>query len=169
MGQRNTGRFGLRASGLAAAIILFGLSACTINNDAQEIAVRTMPPGADCTLYRGGGILARISPTPGTVTLAKTAEPIRFACTAPGYQPTEYVNAPAAQESGAADRIATLVGQSSGNAAMLYASPIMIHLAPVPKPAAPPKPARIPFGALQPAPKPIPTPKVESAPLSGSR
>jgi hypothetical protein len=152
-----------------AAPLALGLAVCgcTINNDVQQIAVQTVPAGADCAVHRGGALLARIAPTPGTVTLGKTTEPITFVCSKPGFETARYVNRPAAQASGTADRIAVLLGQSSDAASVLYASPVTITLAQSPPPK-PKRPAHIPYGTLQPAPAPVPTPPVESTPIAGS-
>lgn len=151
------------------ALLALGLAAggCTINNDVQQIAVQTVPAGADCAVNRGGVLLARIVPTPGTVTLGKTAEPITFVCSKPGFETAQYVDRPTAQGSGAADRLAVLFRQSTAAAGVLYASPVTITLARS-APPAPPRPAHVPYGALQPAPAPVPTPRVESAPIPGS-
>jgi hypothetical protein len=149
---------------LALGLMVCG---CTINNDVQQIVVQTVPAGADCAVYRSGALLARIAPTPGTVTLGKTTEPITFVCSKPGFETVRYVNQPTAQASGTADRVAVLFGQSTDAASVLYASPVTIAL-PQSKPAVPTPPARIPYGALQPAPAPVPTPKVESTPIAGS-
>lgn len=148
----------LAAAGLA-------LGGCAVNNEVQQIVVNTVPPGADCTLTRGGKLLARISPTPGTVTTVKTPDPIIFHCTKPGFQTASYINQPGIQDSGMADRMATLFGQSSEDADLIYASPVTITLAAV-QVVAPRPPAKIPYGALQPAPAPVPTPKVDSQPVA---
>ncbi len=78
--------------GLAAA----GVAGCASNTEgiSQRIAVWTDPPGANCSLNRKGVSIARISPTPGEVTVEKTKDDITIICDLEGYQEVTLLNRP---------------------------------------------------------------------------
>jgi hypothetical protein len=59
---------------------------------SQQIAVKTTPPGARCTFWRNGGLVADIPSTPGTVTIQKTKVDLFIVCDKPGYASASYVN-----------------------------------------------------------------------------
>jgi hypothetical protein len=59
---------------------------------SQQISVRTTPPGARCTFWRNGGLVADIPVTPGTVTVEKTKVDLFVVCDKPGYASATYVN-----------------------------------------------------------------------------
>ena len=77
--------------GVAAGLALLcaGLGACAslVKGSAQTIAIRTDPPGAACTLTRAGLDIGDVDPTPATVSVFKSGEPILVQCRKPGYTP----------------------------------------------------------------------------------
>jgi hypothetical protein len=70
-----------------------GLSACAsiVEGTSQAIMVNTNPSGADCTLNREGVAIARVSPTPGSVTIKKTKYDMSILCSKAGYQDTTFM------------------------------------------------------------------------------
>jgi hypothetical protein len=78
---------------ILAVTAVLGLSACAsiVEGTTQEIVVNTNPSGADCTLNRQGTAIARVSPTPGAVTIKKTKYDMNIVCTKSGYQDTTFM------------------------------------------------------------------------------
>jgi len=52
---------------------------------AQTVTIDTFPPGANCTLTREGEALAVVNPTPNTISVAKSKDPIAVVCKKEGY------------------------------------------------------------------------------------
>lgn len=110
----------------------------------QSIDVATDPPGAACVLSRNGAELGRVAPTPGSLTIGKSARAIQVDCTREGHEP-----ATATVESGFQPMTAgnILVGGvigvvvDAGTGAMhRYPGSVSLPLVPVsaPEPVAPP-------------------------------
>ncbi len=77
------------AVAVGLALLCAGLAACAslVKGSAQTIAIRTDPPGAACALTRAGLNIGDVDPTPATVSVFKSGEPIVVACRKPGYTP----------------------------------------------------------------------------------
>ncbi|WP_428660069.1 hypothetical protein [Reyranella sp.] len=54
--------------------------------------MKTTPPGARCTFWRNGGLVADIPSTPGVVTVEKTKVDLFVVCDKAGYSSATYVN-----------------------------------------------------------------------------
>lgn len=69
-------------------IIVLGMSACATitTGNSQTVTINTEPPGATCTLSRGGSTVAIINPTPGSVAVSKSIKAISVLCRKDGYQ-----------------------------------------------------------------------------------
>jgi hypothetical protein len=82
------------AATLAVAFAASGLSACSsvIEGTSQEILVNSNPAGAECEFVREGNVIARVSQTPGGVTIKKTKHDIMLKCNKQGYQEATYLN-----------------------------------------------------------------------------
>jgi hypothetical protein len=52
------------------------------------VTVKTIPEGADCHFKRDDALVARVNPTPGVVTVGKSAGKIAVLCEKPGYENT---------------------------------------------------------------------------------
>lgn len=76
---------------LAPCALLVGC-ASIIEGTSQQIAVRTTPPGARCTFWRNGGLVADVPSTPGSVVVEKTKVDLFVVCDKPGYATATYVN-----------------------------------------------------------------------------
>ncbi|MGH6720136.1 MAG: hypothetical protein ACREER_12525 [Alphaproteobacteria bacterium] len=77
-------RFAYR--GAAARVAVSGasqLGACAtiLEGTDQSVTVVTEPPGATCTLMRGGKTIGMVNPTPGSVVLDKSQDNVRVLCT----------------------------------------------------------------------------------------
>jgi len=70
----------------AALSILFGGCASITKGTTQAVTVNTDPAGANCTLQRGGKLLAIVNPTPNTITVEKSSGTISMLCKKDGYQ-----------------------------------------------------------------------------------
>jgi hypothetical protein len=66
--------------------------ASIIEGTSQQISVRTTPPGARCTFWRNGGLVADVPSTPGSVTVQKTKVDLFVVCDKPGYASATHVN-----------------------------------------------------------------------------
>jgi len=144
----------LRASSILASCALLTGCASIFEGTSQQISVRTTPPGARCTFWRNGGLVADIPSTPGVVTVQKTKVDLFVVCDKPGYASATYVN-----RSGLA--VATYANvltlglawavDSSRGADNKYEGEIDLSLAPsgmaVPIEQAPPRPASGPVPA----------------------
>ena len=82
----------LRASAILASCALLAGCASIFEGTSQQISVRTTPPGARCTFWRNGGLVADIPSTPGSVTVQKTKVDLFVVCDKPGYASATYVN-----------------------------------------------------------------------------
>jgi hypothetical protein len=82
----------LRASAILASCALLAGCASIFEGTSQQIAVKTTPPGARCTFWRNGGLVADIPSTPGVVTVQKTKVDLFVVCDKPGYASATYVN-----------------------------------------------------------------------------
>jgi len=58
----------------------------------QQISVSTTPPGARCTFWRNGALIADVPVTPGAATIDKTKDELVIVCTKPGYTAASFVN-----------------------------------------------------------------------------
>jgi hypothetical protein len=77
---------------LLPAVLLISACASIVSGTEQDITVNTTPAGADCALVREGQTIARVSSTPGTVTVDKTKHNINVVCNKPGYQTGSFLN-----------------------------------------------------------------------------
>src|ERR1700682_967205 len=66
-----------------------GLSACAtlVTDDHQSMIVTSDPPGATCQVRQGGGAVAVIGQTPGTILVGKSRHDIAVDCIRAGYYP----------------------------------------------------------------------------------
>lgn len=125
------------------ALLLVGVSGCSsiIDGTSQEVFVNTNPSGADCTLNREGGVIARINPTPAASTIKKTKHDITILCNLDGFHEATYFNNSGV--AGATFGNIILGGgigwaiDSAAGADNKYTSPVNITLVPMsePKPA----------------------------------
>ncbi|PKU22222.1 SPOR domain-containing protein [Telmatospirillum siberiense] len=114
---------------------MLALSGCTILTDAvtQDIAVRSNPPGANCSLTRDGVLLGRANPTPGSVLIRMdNSRDITVSCSLSGYQDASRVI-----NRGLGELV--WIGGSSGwgttaprGADAKYENPVVINLVPAP-------------------------------------
>ena len=74
-----------------AAICLSGC-ASIVEGTSQEILVNTNPVGASCDFVREGNVIAKVTNTPGGVTIKKTKHDITLKCSKDGYQEATYLN-----------------------------------------------------------------------------
>ena len=84
-----------RHSIVVGALAAMALSGCAsvFEGKAQQISINTNPPGADCGLYREGGLrIGKIENTPGTVLIEKTKRDIIVVCVKQGYEQATFVN-----------------------------------------------------------------------------
>ena len=84
-----------RRTAIAAVLILGALPGCAsvFEGKAQQISINTNPPGADCGLYREGGLrIGKIENTPGTVLIEKTKQDIIVVWVKQGYEQATFVN-----------------------------------------------------------------------------
>lgn len=82
----------LRATAILACCALLAGCASIFEGTTQQIAVKTDPPGARCTFWRNGGLVADIRSTPGAVTIQKTKVDLFVVCDKAGYASATYVN-----------------------------------------------------------------------------
>jgi hypothetical protein len=119
---------------LMALALSLGGCASVLAGTSQELLVNTNPAGANCVLNRKGGTIARISPTPGTVTISKTKEEITIVCDENGYQQATFIDASGIQAATWGNIVAGgLVGwgiDSATGADDHYDSPVNITLVP---------------------------------------
>jgi len=133
---------------MLGALLLTGCSSI-VEGTSQEIAVNTTPPGASCSLNRGGEKIATIEKTPGSVTVEKTKDDITVICELDGYQKNDVVN-----ESGTAaatfgnllfgGAVGWAIDSATGSDNK-YDSPLAIAL--TPNPAGPTAPLPAPIAA----------------------
>lgn len=123
--------------------VALGVSACSsvVEGTSQEILVNTNPDGADCSLNREGVSIARVSPTPGAVTIKKTKHDIIITCQKENFHEASYFNK--SDVAGATVGNIILGGgigwiiDSASGADNKYTSPVNITMVPLsePKPA----------------------------------
>ena len=70
---------------VTASALLSGCATVT-KGSSQTVTIDTRPPGATCTLTRGGKKLAIVNPTPGSISVEKASEAISVSCIREGYQ-----------------------------------------------------------------------------------
>ncbi|HEY1795162.1 MAG TPA: hypothetical protein VGG57_03495 [Stellaceae bacterium] len=100
------------------------LSGCYADHwQDTDILVSTMPPGADCTLTRGGEKVGEVNPTPGIAMVGRDAGDIAIACRRAGYADAAAVS----HSLGNAVDMSTLTEGRSGYS---YQTPIDIQLQP---------------------------------------
>ena len=154
--------------------------------------MKTTPPGARCTFWRNGGLVADIPSTPGSVTVQKTKVDLFVVCDKAGYASATYVNRSGLATATYANVLTLGLAwayDSSRGADNKYEGEIELSLAPsgitVPIEQAPPPPAPEPVptvaaprprgGAPAPAPPaaaPVAAPvlpQIECASADGSR
>lgn len=142
---------------LASAAVLCGC-ASIFDGTTQQISAVTTPPGARCTFWRNGGLVADIASTPGAVTIEKSKVDLFVVCDKPGYTPATYVNksglAAATYANVLTLGLAWAVDSSRG-ADNKYESQVTLQLSPsgmlsplAPVEAMPPPPARMPAAAV---------------------
>ena len=71
---------------LALSTTLLGACASIVEGTDQSVSVSSNPTGATCLLWREGGQIGVVNPTPGTVQVDKSREDITAHCTKDGYQ-----------------------------------------------------------------------------------
>lgn len=76
-----------------ALCIAMGGCASIVEGTSQNITVNTNPAGAECGIYREGGIrIATVVNTPGSALVNKTKHDIWIACVKQGYSEATYLN-----------------------------------------------------------------------------
>jgi hypothetical protein len=70
---------------VTTSALLSGCATVT-KGSSQTVTIDTRPPGATCTLTRGGKKLAIVNPTPGSISVEKASEAISVSCIREGYQ-----------------------------------------------------------------------------------
>jgi hypothetical protein len=72
---------------LAPLLLALSLPACATvtTGTTATISVVTDPPGAACTLTRGGDVVGIVNPTPGSVTVSKSVRAIDVRCNRSGH------------------------------------------------------------------------------------
>lgn len=72
---------------LAPLLLALTLPACATitTGTTSTISVVTDPPGASCSLTRGGETVGIVNPTPGSVSVSKSMRAIDVRCTRPGH------------------------------------------------------------------------------------
>lgn len=127
----------------AVLFLAAGLPACATitTGTSQNISVLTDPPGASCTLTRDGGVVGVVNPTPGSVTVSKSARDIALRCTRPGSQPGVATATPQLQAMTAGNiLIGGLIGfgiDAASGALTYYPSDVRVSLEPETAPGVP--------------------------------
>ena len=69
-------------------VLLAAVSSCAtiVKGKTQSVTVTTEPPGAICTLIRGGETIAVVNPTPGSISVEKSSDALTVTCKREGYQ-----------------------------------------------------------------------------------
>ena len=73
-------------------LLLTGLAGCLAGCSSAgagvgQVAIRTDPSGATCTVQRGGTVLGVVAPTPGVLAVDPSERDLLVTCTKPGFQP----------------------------------------------------------------------------------
>jgi hypothetical protein len=139
---------------LLLGLAVVGLAGCASNTEvvSQRIAIWTDPPGANCSLNRQGVSIARISPTPGEITVEKTKDDITIICDLEGYREATLLNRSDLDSATlgnilAGGAVGRVIDSVSG-ADKLYRSAVSIRMTPGD---APPPTAQTPSPAAAPA------------------
>lgn len=74
-----------QAMALAGLAVLAGC-ATIVEGPDQRVAINTSPSGAQCAIERNGELIATAAPTPHSVVIRKTSQPIQITCEKPGFQ-----------------------------------------------------------------------------------
>jgi hypothetical protein len=123
---------------LCAAALVLGACSSIIEGTSQEILVNTNPPDAECSLNREGISIARVSPTPGAVTIKKTKHDMTIICMKEGFHDATYFNK--SDVAGATVGNVILGGgigwaiDSASGADNKYESPVNINFVPLTEP-----------------------------------
>ena len=61
----------------------WGLSGCAsiVDDSTQTLTIKTTPEGAVCEISREGSVIGIVNPTPGSVSIEKSAKEIEVKCT----------------------------------------------------------------------------------------
>ena len=78
---------------------LASLAGCVTPPKGLEILVTTAPPGASCTLSRGGAPIAVAEPTPAIAVVPIDGPPVTVQCRRPGFADAEAVVPPGVRPS----------------------------------------------------------------------
>lgn len=83
-------RFARQVGLVVALTAMAALSGCATitKSSSQTVTIDTRPPGATCTLTRGGKRFAIVNPTPGAISVEKSSDAISISCTKEGYLET---------------------------------------------------------------------------------
>lgn len=83
-------RFARQVGLVVALTTMAALSGCATitKSSSQTVTIDTRPPGATCTLTRGGKRFAIVNPTPGAISVEKSSDAISISCTKEGYLET---------------------------------------------------------------------------------
>jgi hypothetical protein len=165
----------MKLAALVGAVCLAVLGACSsiVEGTSQQIAVSTESPGATCNLLREGVSIARVSPTPGTVTIDKTKHDITVECELANYQKATYLNK--SEVAGATLGNIILGGgigwaiDSASGADNKYTSPVTLALIPATHPASSPEPARTASASQTPSAQNTPTVQTAAVPAAIAR
>ncbi len=70
------------------AALLVALAGCSAGDTAtQQVAIRTAPAGASCTVTRGRTVLGVVDLTPGSLAVGPSDKDLLVTCNKPGWQP----------------------------------------------------------------------------------
>ena len=135
-------------SRIASLSLLLLATACAsiTQGTTQSVGISTDPPGATCTISRGGQQLASVARTPGTVTVSKSSRALDVRCTRADHNPA-LISVPSSTAAMTAGNLLVggVVGLAvdAGTGAMnYYPANVAVTLTPVaPPPAAMPEPA----------------------------
>jgi hypothetical protein len=74
---------------LCMLLLAGSLPACATitSGTSQSLSVITEPAGATCTVTREGATVGVVNPTPGTLTVSKSARDMSVSCTREGHSP----------------------------------------------------------------------------------
>jgi hypothetical protein len=73
---------------LLVALLLPGC-ATVFEGTSESVAINTTPPGATCTIDRDGQRLGTVSPTPGSISVAKSKNDITVSCSLQNHQASQ--------------------------------------------------------------------------------
>ena len=75
----------LAVTGVLLLSFVLGACATIVEGSDQTVTVITEPPGAACTLTRGGETVGAANPTPASITLEKSKDNVSIVCEKEGY------------------------------------------------------------------------------------